>query len=113
MLFRSGAPRGLTVGAMSTKHASPDATATAQPQAGPYDETEVTTYEISPIKVSITKSFKSTHVPPAKTCGCSGAEKDKAFDDMLASLMDIAVRMSASAPPPNRAPSPPPPDDQD
>ena len=41
-------------------------------QPGPYDNTRVTTFEISNVKVTITTADKSSHVPPHCSCGGGG-----------------------------------------
>lgn len=41
-------------------------------QPGPYDYTETRTIELSaPVKITITRAIKSSHVPQAG-CGCGG-----------------------------------------
>lgn len=42
-------------------------------EQGPYELTESTSYTLSPITVTITRSTKSSHVPPPeRPCGCGG-----------------------------------------
>ena len=59
-------------------------------QPGPYDETTTRTFEVAPIKITITETVKSSHVPPPEGgCGCGGGLG-------LADIMNMAQQAAAS-----------------
>lgn len=65
-------------------------------QSGPYHDTESTTYEISPIKITVTRKHESSHVPPPeKPCGCGGGANIGDIIEMLGK----AAFTSATQPP--------------
>lgn len=39
---------------------------------GPFSNTVTKTFEIAPIKITITEKTESSHVPPTGGCGCGG-----------------------------------------
>ncbi len=73
---------------------------------GPYDETTTRTYEVSPIKITITETVKSSHVPPAGGCGCGGGLDIGSIMQAAQAAAQYAGQYAGEAPEPTAATPP-------
>ncbi len=68
-------------------------------EPGPYTTTSTTTFETTPIKITITTEYKSSHVPPpAEPCGCGGG--GSLSPDFLQQIVTGIMNMAGSGAPP-------------